>query len=298
VDELLLLQPDSVALHQKRVEVAVRSGDRPMLVEAYVALGECLVRAGQPDRARSVFGRVLELAPTDARARAGFDTIRAMISGSMPAVSGGMPAITGGGRAVPGSTFPRFDLPSGTFAPAAADAGYVDLGDWLREDEEPRSTRMVAAGVVDPEEAEQVDFAEMLERFKQGIAANVEETDHQSHYDLGCAYRDMGLLDEAIPEFQKALRTSGNRLRTYEALGQCFVDKGQHAIAVALLSGAVAERGLGDDTMIGVLYLLGVASEALRRRDEARGYYERVFAVDVGFADVARRLQAVEQVGA
>jgi tetratricopeptide (TPR) repeat protein len=173
----------------------------------------------------------------------------------------------------------------------------VDLGEWLREEEGPRSTRMVAEGVTEPENGEDVDFREMLERFKQGVAANVDETDYQAHYDLGIAYREMGLLDEAIAEFQKALRASGDRVRTYEALGQCFVDKGQHQIAIALLTRALGEAS-GDDTLIGVLYLLGLSSQALRRWEDARGYYERVFAVDIQFRDVSARLAEVEAMGA
>ena len=46
--------------------------------------------------------------------------------------------------------------------------------------------------------SDQVDFSDMLERFKQGIAENVSDEDHEAHYDLGVAYKEMGLLDEAI----------------------------------------------------------------------------------------------------
>jgi tetratricopeptide (TPR) repeat protein len=193
-----------------------------------------------------------------------------------------------------------------TFAPPRTDthdragdaSGFVDLADWLREDETPKSTRMVAADVHEPVDGQDADFHEMLERFKQGVAANLDESDHESHYDLGVAYREMGLLDEAIGEFQKALRANGDRIRTYEALGQCFVDKGQFQIAVALLTRALDDATQGDDTLVGVLYLLGVSSQTLRRWDDARGFFERVFAVDIGFRDVGARLAAVEAEGA
>src|SRR5205085_1813742 len=104
---------------------------------------------------------------------------------------------------------------------------FVNLADWMNEDERPKSTRMIAKGVAEPEDDAQVDFQEMLERFKEGAAANLDEGDHQSHYDLGVAYKEMGLLDEAIAEFQKALRADGSRVRTYEALGACFIEKQQ-----------------------------------------------------------------------
>jgi tetratricopeptide (TPR) repeat protein len=143
--------------------------------------------------------------------------------------------------------------------------------------------------------SEQVGFGEMLAMFKQGVAANVEETDHESHYDLGVAYKEMGLLDEAISEFQKALRGTEQRVRTYEALGQCFVEKRQYQIALTILGRALNDKALGDDTLVGVLYLLGYASESLGQMEEALKYYERVFAVDIQFRDISDRLAATEQ---
>ena len=76
---------------------------------------------------------------------------------------------------------------------------------------------------------EQREFQEILEQFKRGIDQNLETDDYQAHYDLGVAFKEMGLLDEAIAEFQKALRAPEGRLRTSEALGIAFFDKGQFA---------------------------------------------------------------------
>ena len=170
---------------------------------------------------------------------------------------------------------------------------YVNLGDWLRDDEGPRSLRMVVEEEK-PTGDEAADFADMLRKFKQGIAENVSEEDHESHYDLGVAYKEMGLVDEAIAEFQKALR-GRDRVRTYEALGQCFMEKEQFTVAATLLGRALTEPGATDDQLVGVLYLLGYASEALMRWEAAVGYYQRVFAVDIRFRDAAERLAAIER---
>lgn len=182
--------------------------------------------------------------------------------------------------------------------PASAprpDDEFVDLGDWLREDEQPKSTRMVAQDRARRDD-EQADFSEMLEKFKAGVAANVEEADTDSHYDLGVAYKEMGLLDEAISEFQKALRSSvgtEDNIRSYEALGQCFIEKRQFEVAITLMSRALKEPGMEDEDLVGVLYLLGYASEALDRKKDAAGYYQRVFAIDIEFRDIGERLKAV-----
>jgi tetratricopeptide (TPR) repeat protein len=176
---------------------------------------------------------------------------------------------------------------------ATRDEEFVNLSEWLRDEEPPKNTRMVAAGEEEPHE--QQDFADMLTKFKQGVTSNVDDTDHESHYDLGVAYKEMGLLDEAISEFQKALRGTEQRVRTYEALGQCFVEKRQYQIAMTILLRALNDAGASDDTLVGVLYLLGYASESLQKWEDAVGYYERVFTVDIQFRDVGERLSAVER---
>jgi hypothetical protein len=188
----------------------------------------------------------------------------------------------------------RASRPIAKHGNSGSDDDFVNLSDWLSEDKTPKSTRMVA-DVREPE-SDQVDFSDMLERFKQGIAENVSDEDHEAHYDLGVAYKEMGLLDEAIAEFQKALRGIEHRIRTFEALGQCFIEKGQYQIAVTILSRAPAEPRATDEQLVGVLYLLGYASEALQKWNDALAYYERVFAVDITFRDVNDRLAALERV--
>jgi tetratricopeptide (TPR) repeat protein len=172
------------------------------------------------------------------------------------------------------------------------DSDFIDLGEWLRNTEPVRSTRMQ---VEDPKPTgdEQADFEEMLRRFKRGVAENVEAEDYEAHYDLGVAYKEMGLIDEAIAQFQKALRDPNQRVRSYEALGQCFVEKEQYPIAAALLQRAIEVPGTDDQQLVGVLYLLGFATEHLGRPAEALPYYLRVFAVDIEFRDVAERVAAL-----
>lgn len=183
--------------------------------------------------------------------------------------------------------------PARPLTPATGnESDLLDLGEWLRETEPQRSTRMQ---VEDPKPTgdEQADFEELLRRFKRGVAENVEAEDYEAHYDLGVAYKEMGLTDEAIAQFQKALRGPANRVRTYEALGQCFVEKEQHPIAAALLQRATEVPGADDQQLVGVLYLLGYAMEQMGRPADALPYYLRVFAVDIEFRDIAERVAAM-----
>ncbi len=343
VNVILQVVPLSVRHHQKRVEYAARSGNRGRLVDAYTELGDALFRCGEPDKARVVYSRVVELAPDNERARFAIG----MLSGSpgTPRQSDEIPAIEAGVLGgVPSLTMAMLtpdsveELPA-LSAPASPDAlaeevdaafsasgsgdlrrrtselqaveewastapaepvvpeaasDYVDLGDWLRGETEPRSTRMVAADVA-PSGDEAADFAEMLRRFKTGVDEHVEVDDYASQYDLGVAYKEMGLLDEAIGQFQRALRGPNHRIPSYEALGQCFVEKGQYEVALALLQRAAETPGADEFSLVGVLYHLGFASEQVGRTADAVRYFHRVFAVDIAFRDVAARLAALER---
>ena len=174
----------------------------------------------------------------------------------------------------------------------APDDDFVDLGEWLERNRTPASTRMVAHDE-EPENNEQKDFAEMLDKFKSGISRNVDEEDFESHYDLGIAFAEMGLMDEAIGSFQKAQRGPDQRLRASEAIGQCFMDKGEAAVAIAVLNKLLHEPGMSDSRLVGVLYLLGRAAESLGHTAEAAGYFHRVLAVQIGFRDAGDRLAAL-----
>jgi outer membrane biosynthesis protein TonB len=192
----------------------------------------------------------------------------------------------------PPAEVPRAATPKENSQHPSRDENLVDLADWLREDARPRSYRMVAEDDKRIGE-EQADFTDMLEKFKAGVAANVDDEDFDSHYDLGVAYREMGLIDEAIAEFQKALRGATQRIRAYEALGQCFIDRHEYDVAITTLSRALREPGMEDEDFIGVLYLLGFASEESAKPRDAAAYYQRVFAIDIDFRDVSKRLKHI-----
>src|SRR5437867_3708437 len=280
VDEILRLDPNSVRHRQKQVEFAFKSGDKAKLIDAYVELADTLLRSDLPDKARSVYQRVAEHDPSNERAQAAL------------------------GMLAPVAPASRAQAPEGRVAPrdaklkvrdeAAVDEGdFVDLGAMILDEELPqRDTRMKVADE-EPTGDEERDFQEMLARFKQGIDENIDEADFQSHYDLGIAFKEMGLLDEAIAELQKALRAPEGKLKSSEALGLCFIEKGAHVVAESILRRALELPASGDQDRLAILYWLGRALEAQGKKTEARELYGRAFAVDIRFMDVGERAKAL-----
>ncbi len=277
VDEILRLDPNSVRHRQRAVEYAYRSGNKDQLIEAYLELADALLRTNLPEKARAVYERVAEHDPGNARADAALNMLTAAPAAPPP----GRVAARDARMRV------RDEVESG--------AEFIDLGALvLEEDDAARDSRMRVEDEA-PTGDEERDFQEMLARFKQGIDENIDETDFQSHYDLGVAFKEMGLLDEAIGEFQKALRAPEGKLRTSEALGVCFLEKGAHGVAESILRRALELPAGGDQERLGILYWLGRTLEQLGKVADAREYYGRVFAVDIRFLDVGERVKALSR---
>jgi tetratricopeptide (TPR) repeat protein len=315
INELIRLDPNGVRYHQKRVEIGFRSGDRSRLIESYIELADALLRVGAMDKALAVYRRVSEHDPGNQRALAALDAF-ASPEDDLPPIppapaqpAAGLtqvdeeadhavdamfdapeepPPVRAAAPAVPpAETKKRKSVPAARMPEPAGD--FIDLGALIMEDDKVKDTRMRVEDE-EPTGDEQKDFNEMLTAFRRGIDENIDAEDYQAHYDLGVAFKEMGLLDEAIAEFQKALRSPEGRLKTSEALGTAFFDKGQFTIAEAILKRAVESLGATDDEQIGLIYWLGRAQEAQGKTDASIANYQRVLAVDIGFQDVTARM--------
>ena len=281
IEEVLRLDPNSVRHRQKAVEYAFKAGDKAKLIDAYLELADALLRSDLPDKARAVYARVAEHDPKNDRAKSAL----AMLAPAVAPQSG-----------KPEGKVKAKDAKMKVRDEASVDGDFIDLGSMLTDDEEDtmpaKDTRMTVADE-EPTGDEEQDFQDMLARFKQGIDENIDEADFQSHYDLGVAFKEMGLLDEAIAELQKALRAPDGKLRTSEMLGICFFEKGAYGVAESILRRGLDLQASGDQERLGILYWLGRAVEQQGKKADARDLYGRVFAVDIRFLDAEQRVKAL-----
>ncbi|MGH7528848.1 MAG: tetratricopeptide repeat protein [Gemmatimonadales bacterium] len=278
VDEILRLDPNSVRHRQKAVEFSFKAGDKPRLVDAYLELADALLRSDLPEKARAVYERVAEHDSGNERARAALTMLAPPAAAAAPA---------------PERKVKAKDAKMKVRDESAANGDFVDLGAWLSDDEPAEKDTRITVEDEEPTGDEERDFQDMLARFKQGIDENIDETDFQSHYDLGVAFKEMGLLDEAIAELQKALRAPEGKLRTSEMLGICFFEKGAYGVAESILRRGLELPASGDQARLGILYWLGRALEQQGKKTDARDFYGRVFAVDIRFLDAEQRVQAL-----
>ncbi len=137
------------------------------------------------------------------------------------------------------------------------------------------------------------DFTQLLARFKEKTARRPHEGEAQGHYDRGIANREMGLLDDAVVLFEKALEADPEFLPAIEMLGRCHLEKGEPLAAFRRMEVALDLPVQVEDDLLGIYYHLGQACQELGRLDEARDWYDRVFSLDINFLDVTTRLKAL-----
>ena len=153
-----------------------------------------------------------------------------------------------------------------------------------------QSTRFTVA-YEEPSGDEAADFAKMLSQFKYKVSESIDSDDVQTHHDLGTAYKEMGLLDEAISEFQAALRAALDHLPTHELLGTTFLEMGQPEATVNALERAVEVEYDIEDELLGIYYYLARAHQDMGNSERVLELYEKVFSLDINFADVTDRLR-------
>jgi len=220
VDRLLGLRPDDVVLHHQKNEFAIMTNDRGLLVSSYLDLAACLRRQNGFRSARTVYGRILDLDPQNAEARAGIAAVDADVlarerrrqqqherRSSELSTTGAAP-------------------PTGVEvvqAPGEIDAMFQDLNvdDVKVEDAPP---------------------------------------DYESHYELGIAFRQMEMWGEAAREFKLAAQGLNDPLQAYERLGECLValrryEEARRKVGVAVTQPGEDKERAGVLFQLGVAHL-------------------------------------------
>jgi tetratricopeptide (TPR) repeat protein len=134
--------------------------------------------------------------------------------------------------------------------------------------------------------------ADVFDQFKRGLEKTVRPDDSATKYDLGIAFQEMGMLDEALEQFRSAL-AGGDRRREVEILnmiGVCLGLKGRHREAIGAYLQALASEFVTDEAARALHFELGTAHETLGEPDIALGYFQKVAQGDPGYRGVAERV--------
>jgi len=174
-----------------------------------------------------------------------------------------------------------------------ADAAYATLaGD---DGNNKVATAKPAAAGID------AGLAELFEEFRVAEEGDEVREDFETHYNMGTAYKEMDLMDEAIQEFQNAAALvkpadgTSRFLQCCNMLGHCFIQKGMPEAAVSWFKKGLQAPGHTEDEYQALRYELASAYEQLGDLKHAREFYTEVYGVDVSYREVAEKLSQLRQ---
>jgi tetratricopeptide (TPR) repeat protein len=231
---------------------------------------------GLHDEAREILETVLIAYPDHRGATEVLAQLEAQVQASAAAADGGL-AATGHGLAREG-----FDL---------AQELAEELGDF---EEQPRLEAPAAQDY-------QVSVEEVFAEFKRGLEKVVKPEDVDTHYDLGVAYKEMDLIDDAISEFTIARKGCLGKRKEVDCLsmiGLLQQMKGDFTASVEAFTSALASEHTRGDVEKAIRYDLGSTWEAAGQLGKALGQYLKVQQVDPGFRDVAEHVERLSAVTA
>jgi tetratricopeptide (TPR) repeat protein len=111
-------------------------------------------------------------------------------------------------------------------------------------------------------------------------------------FELGQLYFQAGKITEAIQEMQKAQNNPNKRIQALSCLGQCFARRNMNDLAAKKLEQAIAEKQVFDEEKMEITYALGSVLEKMGKKEEAIEQFKKIYEVDVGFKDVAAKVDA------
>jgi tetratricopeptide (TPR) repeat protein len=161
---------------------------------------------------------------------------------------------------------------------------FIDLGEVLRTELE------------DEKKSDSIQSIEgLVSQFRREVFESIGEGDFRSRYDLGVAYKGMGLFQEAIEEFEIAAKDPDLRLKAYEMIGSCFLDRGKADDAVKILTAGLKITNRPIQEYFGIHFLLGNCYEQMNKMKDALKSYMNAYKIDKTVPDLTRKINELKE---
>jgi tetratricopeptide (TPR) repeat protein len=255
---IIEIKPLELRPRQKLIEISEEIGDKNGIAEWNLDLGRCLYKKGVTEEAEKVFKRAHEVSSSKKK-----------ISDEIKKIKGEKVVVA-----------------------EEEETSAISL-DRLLEEEEKRGVKFEVAKEKEVEEPE--TFEDLLEEFKEGVLENIETKDYDSHYDLGITYKEMGLLDEAVEEFEKASEGKELKLKSIEMLALCLIEKGDLGEAEKVIKDALSLKGHKASEFLGLRYNLAKIYEHINKNKEAFEQFQEILKHDKDFKEAASKMEELEE---
>ena len=290
INEYLKVEPASVPMLELLGELYQEKGDPATAAQHFGKAVEILLEhpePGMPTLPAELFEKVQALAPGSVIAR----KLASAFDPNAEAVASTNEEKSGAPEGPPAEAVPPMPLP----APALTKSN-EDMPFRLQDSSAPpsrpvsRPDPVVAPGptAVAPT-AIPPPVQPVVPLSAADATAPPDDTDAETRYALGMAYKDMGLLEEAKEEFLLSMKDSGFFVDSSLMMGLCVKEQGQSDQAIQLLEKLIADsRCRGGNAQL-VRYELGLLYEKMGSWDRAISMYQSI----PSFHDVPRRLESL-----
>jgi len=141
---------------------------------------------------------------------------------------------------------------------------------------------------------EEQSLEEIFKEFKKGVEQQLDSEDYDTHYNLGIAYKEMGLIDESISEFQLASKDPKRAVECASMLGLCFLEKGMPQLAIKWYRKGIEMPEITEEEHVGLLYDLGSAYLEVGDTDNAQKAFMEVYGMNGNYRDIVSRIKQLE----
>jgi tetratricopeptide (TPR) repeat protein len=156
----------------------------------------------------------------------------------------------------------------------------------------PEESASVGRGTFDSI-SQEVDVDQVFAKFKEGVRAQVSESDSATHYDLGVAYKEMGLLPDAISEFELAARDATRECMCFAMIGMIYLELEDLENATTGYKRALEATQKTVDQEMALYYDLGNVCEMKQETQDALYFFQKIARRDPGYRDVKDRIAAL-----
>ena len=143
-------------------------------------------------------------------------------------------------------------------------------------------------------------FADLMDDAGGTPDENVSMDSFENHFSLGTAYREMELLEEAIKEFESALKAAHaqkDAKRTIQCCGMlstCFLKKGMSRSALRWCQTGLSLADNSSHEAMALRYDMGMAHSMSGSNEQALECFDRIFSMDPGYRDVAQKIDELK----
>lgn len=304
-------EPENIELHEKLKSIYVDLGDKEKAVGECLVLSELYKKANDTDMSSNILKEAFSINPEDQRLSGieipSFEEEYASTSNNAPVIEDYSEELAEAdfyfkqglideAREILerlNSIFPENEEIKEKLSTLGQ---VVEAGKEIKEAEKesvPITIKEESLEAAVEEIAEPIldsDVMDIFNEFKKGLEKELEEEDYETHYNLGIAYKEMGLIDDAIREFQTSRKDPNKFISSSNMLGVCYMEKGLYPLAIEVLKSAIEKMQDRGESYWAMKYDLAEAYEKNGNIKEAFDCYTEVYGWNSKFRAVSDKI--------